>query len=90
MDTEQLHQSLQELHDELGQIDTVDDQTRAVLQDLSQDIQTLLARQQVVPPHEDQTLHERLRKNVAYFEATHPRLSSTIDGVLSALVQLGV
>ena len=90
MNTDQLHQSLRELHDELGKIDTVDEQTQAVLRDLAQDIQTLLARARVVPVREDQPLHERLRNGVSYFEATHPQLSNTIDRVLSALVQLGV
>ncbi len=90
MDHENLRESLRDLDAEIEQIDTVDDETRVILQDLAQDIQTLLARTASPDTVEDHPLHERLSNSITYFEITHPRLSASISRVLDALVQLGL
>ena len=90
MDHENLRESLHDLDAEIERIDTVDDETRAALQDLAQDIQMLLARTTAPDALEGQPLRERLSNSITYYEITHPQLSASISRVLDALVQLGL
>lgn len=90
MDNEHLRDSLHQLHAEIQHVDSVDDATRAVLEDLAGDIRALIERQEHTPAHLDHGLRQRLNNNITYFELTHPALSASISRVLDALVQLGV
>ncbi len=90
MDQQHLRDTLDQLHAEIRQVDTVDDATRAVLLDLIADIQALMERPDAMAAQHVHPLRERLRNNVTYFEITHPRLSASISQALDALVQLGV
>jgi hypothetical protein len=90
MDQQHLRDTLDQLHAEIRQIDTVDDATRGALQELMADIQSLMERPGAATLPHDQPLRERLRNHVTYFEITHPRLSASISRALDALVQLGV
>ncbi len=94
MDQQQLREQLIQLHDELERTQTVDDDTRAVLDDLSKDIRDLLERPgDVDADDEDQRygkLSGNLQSNLARFEATHPRLTTAMERAIDVLVQMGV
>jgi Domain of unknown function (DUF4404) len=90
MDQKPLRDKLTELHAELEQTESVDDETRQSLGELKDHIQGLLDQ-----PAEDATPHyrplsERLRGDVSRFEATHPRLTAAMERAIDALVQMGV
>ena len=88
MDQQQLREKLAELHDELERTDSVDENTRQVLADLSKDIQDLLDQ-----PHEDidrRSLNARLRTDLAKFESAHPKLTVAMERAIDTLVQMGV
>ena len=90
MSSEQLHDKLVQLHDELAQTQTVDDSTREVLADLSNDIRELLDRPGEKDDHRYGSLIRRLRASLADFEVSHPHLSAAMERAVDALVQMGV
>jgi ElaB/YqjD/DUF883 family membrane-anchored ribosome-binding protein len=90
MDQQQLREKLEQLHAELEQIETVDEDTRRVLDDLSKDIRELLDQPGEQADRRYGRLNQNLRANVTRFEATHPMLTSAMQHAIDALVQLGV
>jgi chromosome segregation ATPase len=90
MDQQQLREKLEQLHDELEQVKTVDADTRDVLDDLSKDIRELLDRPGDQDDRRYGKLSGNLRANVTRFEATHPLLTSAMQRAIDALVQMGV
>ena len=90
MDHQQLREQLTQLHDELERTQTVDADTRAVLDDLSKDIRELLDRPGETMDRRYIKLSVNLRANLVQFEATHPRLTAAMERTVDALVQMGV
>ncbi len=90
MDHQQLRERLTQLHDELERTQTVDADTRAVLDDLSKDIRELLDRPGETMDRRYHKLSANLRANLVLFEATHPRLTAAMERTVDALVQMGV
>ncbi len=82
---EQLRQSLEQLHAELEQAQSLDDETRQLLQHLMQDIQTVL---QSSSPKSYASLGQRLRDAIQALEESHPTLVLTIGRVLDHLAQV--
>ncbi len=93
-DQQQLRDTLERLHAELEQTDTLDDNTRGTLQHLMLDIQALLEREGQETAEESagryNSLTGRLRAAVSEFEADHPRLTASMERAIDALVQMGV
>ncbi len=79
-----------QLHDELEHTQSVDADTRAVLDDLSKDIRELLDRPGDAADRRYGKLSGSLRANLVRFEATHPRLTTAMERAVDALVQMGV
>jgi hypothetical protein len=90
MEQQQLRDKLNELHDELAKTETLDSNTRAVLEELSKDIQELLDMPGDQGDHNYGPLTGRLRASLVYFEASHPRLTGAMERAIDALVQMGV
>ncbi|HEY3341680.1 MAG TPA: DUF4404 family protein [Anaerolineae bacterium] len=90
MDHQQLREKLEQLHHELEQTETVDAETRRELDDLSKDIRELLDRPGDRTDRRYDKLSRNLRASMSRFEATHPRLTSTMQHAIDALVQMGV
>ena len=85
MDPQQLHQSLQQLHAELDRTQTLDDESRQLLEQLQHDIQGVL-RESNATTH--QSLSDQLGAAVAHFEDSHPELTLTLKQVLDNLAQI--
>ena len=81
---------LQQLHDVINTIDTVDEKGCQLLQDLDGDIRALLERSGEHPEHVRDSTLERLERSIDYFEVTHPELTVLLDKVMSALSNAGV
>jgi len=88
MDKQELHNTLEQLHGELQQITTVDENERQVLQQLMGDI-TKLVEAGEGDPHYDR-LGEGLREGIELLEASHPRLTMLMGQVVDALAKIGI
>ncbi len=90
MDTTQLRKTLEELHAELEQTQSVDAETRQELTELNEQIQNLLAG----PDRNFTTRHHpltaRLREALVGFEVSHPSLVPNIERVLDAFNEMGI
>jgi len=89
MEQQKLRELLETLHRELEQVDSIDETTEAVLSNLRDDMQKLLA-EKAGTTHENESLVERLNEAVDHFEAGHPKLSMTIQHVLDSLANMGL
>ena len=89
MGEQHLRETLEQLHTELQNADTIDDRSRELLHSVLADIEELLERKQKrdIPP---ESTIERLREAVSAFENTHPALTTAIGRVADALAGLGI
>ncbi len=90
MTNQQLRQTLEELHAELEQTESVDEETASALADLDQHIQTLLKRpdQELVQKHHGLTAS--LRSALLNLQSTYPQLALYIERVLDAFNEMGI
>jgi hypothetical protein len=87
---EDLRHRLEELHAELARTDAVDPEARAALEAVLADIRVLLARSEAEGRPEEGSLADRLRVAGRHFEASHPKLTTTMGRVIDALAALGI
>ena len=90
MDAQHLHTRLQRLHNELSQIESVDDHERRALQQLMADIQEILEREEGHAIQKYGQLSERLRDNIAQLEASHPTVTLLMGQVIDTLAKMGI
>jgi hypothetical protein len=90
MEQQQLHERLKQLHTELQQIDSVDDDSRAMLQNIEDDIQTLLNAKESDRRRQYKGFGERLRDGIERFEASHPDLALTMGQLADMLAKIGI
>ncbi len=90
MDQKQLRKTLEDLHAELEQTESVDDETAAQLAELEGHIQTLLKRpdQELMSKHHG--LSASLRSALVNFGEMYPRLTLYIERVLDGLNEMGI
>lgn len=79
---------LEELHTALDATEAVDDKGRELLRALSQDINELLERSE--GEQSDDSLLERMRETLSYFEKTHPSFASALANLLTVLSNAGI
>jgi hypothetical protein len=84
MDEEALKRQLRELQSELGRAPVREGETRALLRELSGDIDRVLAG------GERGGLVDGLRRAALQFESEHPDLAVLTTRVIDALVKLGI
>ena len=89
MEKQQLNEMLTKLHEELEQVDSIDETTVSVLSTLREDIQHLLRGAGSETPEDHEPISERLGEAIEHFEADHPRLSIAIQHVLDSLAKMG-
>ena len=89
MNPTELNQTLETLHAELNSASSVDDQTRAKLVALAEDIKRLAA-QDGDEAAEFGPLSERVHDLVLKFETDHPKLTTALNQVSAALANLGI
>lgn len=90
MDNKQLQERLEELHSELQQIDSVDEEERRILQKVIGDINKLMAAGDSDQPHVYDRLGEGLREGIERLEASHPRTTMLMGQVVDALAKIGI
>ena len=90
MDKRRLHNTLEQLHVELQQIESVDENDRQVLQKLMSDINKLTGARESDEPHVYQGLGEGLKEGIEKFEASHPRATMLMGQVIDALAKMGI
>jgi hypothetical protein len=90
MERQRLRQRLEELHRELEQTESVEDESaRRLLEELMDDIREILGRSEEAEESHAPFL-ERLQEATLRFEESHPRLARTAARVVDALSSLGI
>jgi RNA-splicing ligase RtcB len=87
---EKLKVSLEKLHQELKEAKQVDEDSKNVLRELMNDIQTILDKNEKEAVKEHHNLLESLKESSQKFELTHPELAGAINIVISSLSNLGI
>ena len=90
MTQQQLAESLERLHQQLDLLDKVDDETRAALARVSEDIQRLVDPDQPTTGDDVAESHSGVRALVFRFEAEHPQLADTLSRIADGLSKLGI
>jgi regulator of replication initiation timing len=90
MDKKQLHETLEQLHAELQQIECVDETEQQTLQTLMADIEKLTGTHDSSHQHIYERLGEGLKEAIEQFEASHPRATMLMGQVADALAKIGI
>ena len=88
MPQQRLAESLESLHDELEQTESLNAEGREQLAHLMDDIRDLLERSSDADEHT--SLGERLSQAARRFEKDHPALTGAVNRVATALSNLGI
>jgi chromosome segregation ATPase len=86
---ERLRATLAELETELHNLDALDPASRERLEEVSGEIDALLARRDL-SSGEHHTLAEQLTESVEAFRVQHPTLSGVLQRLVDGLSQLGI
>jgi len=86
MNNKKLDVLLEQVHAELHKVETVDADSLKLLQELEQDVQSLLKKADVETP----SVLERMRAAVEQFEVDHPALTTLISEVSAILSNAGI
>jgi hypothetical protein len=78
------------LHNELLNAKTVDHDTKILLKEIREDVQTLLSHKGEYSSEHRTTIKERLEESERHFEVSHPSLASTIKIVINTLNNIGI
>lgn len=84
-----LQATIDELQAELASLETVDDETRAVLEEAVEEIHAALGKE-AHADLEESSLITRLREAAEQFEASHPTLFGIVSRTIDALGQMGI
>jgi len=90
MNRVELHHKLEQLHDELQKIDSVDEGGRQLLQALMSDIQKLIDSKESDQKYFSDRLGEGLKDGIELFEASHARATMLMAQVVDALQKMGI
>ena len=90
MNDESIRSLLEKLHSTLKGATSTTVEDRELLEQLSVDIEALLALPRAIPRAEHQSIIERLRVAVIRFEVSHPDLTATMAQVNKALGDMGI
>ncbi len=90
MDDEELRRKLEQLHDEIANINHVDDRGRAILRDVDGHIRDLLAKSEGAALEPQPGMTRGLESAIRYFEVTHPTLTAALSDLLTALSNAGI
>ncbi len=90
MDKQQLRDRLEELHGELQQINSVNENDRQLLQRLNGDINKLMEAGDSDQHHVYDRLGEGLKEGIERLEASHPRATMLMGQLVDALAKIGI
>ena len=86
MNDKKLDVLLEQVHAELQKVETVNAESRKLLQDLQQDVRSLLEKADVETP----SILARMQKAIERFEVDHPALTALISEVSTVLSNAGI
>lgn len=86
---EKLKEIVQELEAELESLETVDAESRALLEEALKDLRTALGKTDTESLHAESMI-ERLRTTEEGFQVSHPTISGLVMRTINALAQLGI
>lgn len=81
-----LRELLEQLHEELARIESVDEKGREMLRHLSADIQQFLDPDRENPT----TLLDRMQDAIDHFEVEHPAITAALSQMLNTLSNAGI
>lgn len=84
---ERLRRRLEELHAELANSPSVDEESKRLLETLTDDIQRVLERDS---EHDSESLLDRLTDSIRDFEESHPQLAAALGRVADTLSNMGI
>ncbi|MGE5072429.1 MAG: DUF4404 family protein [Anaerolineae bacterium] len=90
MDDEELRRKLEQVHDDIANIDHVDERGRAILRDVDGHIRELLAVPETSEVPHQAGLNRGLENAIRHFEVTHPTLTEALSDLLTALSNAGI
>jgi hypothetical protein len=90
MADEELRHKLEQLHDEIANIDHVDEKGRAILRDVDGHIRDLLAQPDKKGLEPKPGMRRGLETAIRHFEVTHPTLTTALSDLLTALSNAGI
>jgi hypothetical protein len=90
MEDNKTRELLQKLHDEINNLDKVDEKGSELLKDIDGDIYELLERSGESPLELRPSLMHRLDDAICHFETDHPELTSLISKVIDSLSTAGI
>ena len=86
----ELNHQLERLHEELQQIDSVDEHGQQLLQNLMSDIQKLIDSGDRSQKDVSERLGDGLKDGIELFEASHPQATMLMAQVIDALQKMGI
>jgi len=89
MGTEELQNTLDQLHDELSKVKVIDENLRDQLQQIMVDIEVLLDESEILSEHHRDSLVKRLNRVIDDFEVSHPRLTKRLGEMAESLSRMG-
>jgi hypothetical protein len=89
MDKKHLQSILENLHRELASADSIDEESRVLLQDLAQDVERLAGDADAADVEHESTAGQ-LQNAALRFESDHPKLAMALGEVIEALSKLGI
>lgn len=90
MSNEKFRRSLERLHRELQEADSLDEETRRLLTHVDSDIQQILEEEVDEPSEAHLSLNDRLREAVGSVESTNPDLTETMRQIITTLSNMGI
>jgi len=85
---DQLRSTLAELHAELDQLETLDEESRTLLEAAKRDLDDALSREKV--EEEQASLAERFERFGEDFQESHPDLAHIVGSLANTLSQMGI
>jgi|GEM_PF-1260666 len=90
MPEEQFRKHLRQLKDELEDAESIDDQTRQLLEDLDADIHQILETLEEEQTERRMQLKDRLTGAILQLDESHPQIAQTMRSVINTLSNMGI
>jgi len=90
MTDDKLSRLLEQLHDELGKLEVLDERGRELLRGLDSDIREILERAEGEKAGSDESVLRRFQAAIDHFEVTHPALTSALSEMMTILSNAGI
>ena len=90
MEKQQLQTNLRELGDTLAKAGPIDDQTKQLLQSVTNELQRLLQQDEQLSPESVGRVHRDLKDLLLQFETQHPQLTAILGRIADGLSNVGI